>query len=187
MKFKKRTLFLLLTSFVSFGQETLETQFDDIYRTSTTYQTYKVINKDKFQLLKLNVLDSLKISKQLVSEKENLLKTEKAIIKKTKATLSKTQQDLEIALNKENSISLFGIQLTKTTYNLTLCGLIAILLLGLLYFIFKFSKSNITTKKAENNLVEVEQEFENHRKKSLEKEQKLRRQLQDEINKQRSI
>ncbi|WP_407267387.1 hypothetical protein R8G64_12630 [Tenacibaculum maritimum] len=43
------------------------------------------------------------------------------------------------------------------------------------------------TKEAKNNLAEIEQEFEEHRKKSLEKEQKIRRQLQDEINKQRGV
>jgi hypothetical protein len=193
MKFQKITLFFLLTALISFGQETiedkntLENQFDEIYRTSTSYQTYKVISKDKFQRLKLNVLDSLKAAKQLVSKKERLLKTESAAVLKTKATLNKTQQDLEIVISKENSISLFGVQFSKTIYNLILWGIIAILLFSLFYFIFKFSKSNIDTKIAKNNLLDVEQEFEQHRKKSLEKEQKLRRQLQDEVNKQRNV
>jgi hypothetical protein len=56
----------------------------------------------------------------------------------------------------------------------------------LFYFIFKFSSSNVLTKEAQNSLLDVEQEFEQHRKKSLEREQKLRRQLQDEVNKLRS-
>ena len=51
---------------------------------------------------------------------------------------------------------------------------------------YKFYNSNTVTKEAQNNLTDVEQEFELHRKKSLEKEQKLRRKLQDEINKQRN-
>ncbi|QNM85740.1 hypothetical protein H9W90_01035 [Polaribacter pectinis] len=183
----------ILLSTISYAQETtelentLENQFDKIYRTSTSYQTYKVISKERFQLLKKNVLDSLKESKSLVIEKEKSLKAEKASIQETKETLNKTKQELEIALNKENSISLFGIQLSKTTYNLILWSLIAVLLFSLLYFIYKFSKGNIITQKAENGLQEVEQEFEQYRKKSLEREQKLRRQLQDEINKQRNL
>ena len=183
----------ILLSTISYAQETtelentLENQFDKIYRTSTSYQTYKVISKEHFQLLKKNVLDSLKESKSLVIEKEKSLKAEKASIQETKETLNKTKQELEIALNKENSISLFGIQLSKTTYNLILWSLIAVLLFSLLYFIYKFSKGNIITQKAENGLQEVEQEFEQYRKKSLEREQKLRRQLQDEINKQRNL
>lgn len=190
-------LYILLTaillSSVSFAQETItedtnsiESQFDKIYRTSTTYQVYKVISKDGYQRLKLNVLDSLKSSKKIISEKENLLLTERSSIKETKTLLAKTKLELDSALEKENSISLLGMQLSKTTYNLTLWSIIIVLLLGLSYFIFKFSRSNVLTKEAQNNLVDVEQEFDQHRKNTLEREQKLRRQLQDEINKQRN-
>mgnify|MGYP000014679970 FL=1 len=124
--------------------------------------------------------------KHLISEKENLLKSERDNIKKTKDILSKTQLDLEASNKKENSISLFGMELSKIKYNLLLWSIIVISLLGLFYFIFKFSRSNILTKEAQNNLLDVEQEFEQHRKKSLEREQKLRRQLQDEVNRFRS-
>ncbi|MDX6747634.1 hypothetical protein SHK09_12590 [Polaribacter sp. PL03] len=179
---------------ISFAQETetvnedtsLSGQFDKIYRTSTSYQSYKVIGKEKFLQLKQNVLDSLKTSQKLVIEKENLLKIERQNIAKTQETLNKTKLDLEAAVQKEDSISLFGLQLNKTTYNLILWALILGLLLALLYFIFKFSKNNILTKEAKSNLLDVEYEYEQHRKKTIEKEQKLRRELQDEINKQRN-
>lgn len=192
MKIQKLTTLFLLISLISFGQEvvkennTLENQFDKIYRTSTSYQIYKVISKTGFQNLKANVLDSLKVSKQLVSEKENVLKVERTNNEKTKVALTKTQQDLEIALNKENSISLFGLEVSKATYSLILWSLIIMLFFGMLFFIFKFFRNNVITKEAKNNLIDAEQELEDHRRKSLERQQKLRRQLQDEINKQRN-
>lgn len=183
----------ILLSSVSLAQETviednnsIKNQFDKIYRTSTTYQVYKVISKDGYQRLKLNVLDSLKSSKKIISKKESLLLSEISSSKETKTLLAETKLELETALKKENSISLLGISLSKTTYNLTLWSVIVALLLGLSYFIFKFTRSNVLTKEAQNNLIDVEQEFEQHRKKTLEREQKLRRQLQDEINKQRN-
>ncbi|TXD59687.1 hypothetical protein ES044_09545 [Polaribacter sp. IC066] len=192
MKVNIFALLLITMSFAGFSQEetpesnSVETQFDDIYRTSTTYQTYKVIGKDRYQILKKNVLDSLKDAKSLITEKESLLKIERDNIKKTKNLLARTQLDLDTANKKENSISLFGTQLDKTTYNLLLWSIIIITILALFYFIFKFSQSNMLTKEAQNNLLDVEQEFEQHRKKSIEREQKLRRQLQDEVNKLRS-
>jgi hypothetical protein len=194
MKF--RFIFILFTiiNFSAFSQETEEIQedtsikgqFDKIYRISTTYQVYKVISKDKYLVLKRNVLDSIKNLEAQISEKENLLKSERETIKKTNELLSKTQADLVASNKKENSISLFGIQLSKIKYNLLLWSIITISLLLLFYFIFKFFRSNVLTKEAQNNLLEVEEEFEQHRKKSLEREQKLRRQLQDEINKSRN-
>ena len=167
-------------------------QFDKIYRTSTTYKPagtnkkYKVINLLNYQQLKANVLDSLKKLEKEISKQENLLNSEREQTQKTNQLLAKTQSDLLASNKKENSISLFGIQLSKMNYNLLLWSIIIITLLLLFYFIFKFFRSNSLTKEAQNNLVDVEQEFEQHRKKSLEREQKLRRELQDEINKSRS-
>lgn len=194
MKIKIIFILLLSISFSTFSQATEEAQednsikgqFDKIYRISTTYQVYKVISKDKYQLLKRNVLDTIKNLETLISEKENLLKSERETIQKTNDLLSKTQANLVASNKKENSISLFGFQMSKINYNLLLWSIITISLLLLIYFIFKFFKSNTLTKEAQNNLLDVEQEFEHHRKKSLEREQKLRRQLQDEINKQRN-
>jgi uncharacterized protein HemX len=192
---KSKILFILffITSFSSFSQEVIEedysikSQFDKIYRTSTTYQIYKVIGKEKYQKLKSNVLDSLKNSKKLISEKENLLKSERENIQRLNTSLNKTKVDLEAALQKENSISLFGAQLNKITYNIILWFIIIVLALCLIFFVFKFSKSNLLTKEAQGNLNGVEAEFDNHKKKSIEREQKLRRQLQDEVNKLRNI
>ena len=192
----KHYLFTLLFSLIitfSFSQEvvvekpnSIENQFDEIYRISTSYQVYKVISKERYKTLKTNVLDSLNTSKKTISEKESLLLTERSNIQNTKTLLTKTKLELDAALTKENSISLFGLQLSKTTYNLLLWSIIALLLLSLFYFVFKFFKSNILTKEAKNNLEDIEQELEEYRKKTLEREQKLRRQLQDEINKQRN-
>ncbi len=193
------TIIFCLFTFIISSQEiqeeskTIENQFNKIYRTSTTYKPtgtpkrYKVINIKSYNQLKSNILDSIKNYKKIISDKEALLKSERDNIEKTKKVLSKTESELEIANKKENSISLFGIQLSKTSYNLLLWGIITVLFLGLLYFIFKFYRSNVLTKEAQENLTDIEQEFEQHRKKSLEREQKLRRQLQDEINKQRNV
>lgn len=199
MKFKLLSIVFIAISFSFYAQEeeilednSVKGQFEKIFRTSTTYKPlgtpkkYKVIDLLKYQQLKSNVLDSLNKLETLIHDKENTLKIERDNIKKTKETLDKTKSDLIESNKKENSISLFGIQLSKLKYNLLLWSIIIVSLIALFYFIFKFSKSNILTKEAQNNLLEVEQEFDEHRKKSLEREQKLRRQLQDEVNKHRN-
>jgi ABC-type multidrug transport system permease subunit len=190
MKSTLIALSLFLCSGTFFAQETetntLESQFDKIYRISTNYQVYKVISKESFQKLKIEVLDSINTAKKRFLAKENQLEIEKNNYKATQLKLKTAQSNLEIALKKENTIALFGLQLSKVSYNLILWLLITTLLAGLLYFVYKFNNSNVLTKEAEDNLEVVEQEFEQHRKKGLESEQKLRRKLQDEINKQRN-
>jgi uncharacterized protein HemX len=167
-------------------ENTLENQFDKIYRVSTSYQTYKVINKLGYQKLKNNVIDSINNIKELLSEKESLLKSKDENIKRLNTKIKKTQLNLDASITKENSILLFGLELKKTTYNIILWTLITALITGVGFLAYKFSNSNILTKEAENNLADIEEELKHFKKKSTEKEQKLRRQLQDEINKQRN-
>ena len=125
-------------------------------------------------------------SKRIISEKNNLLTTHRNKIKETNTLLTNTKLELESALIEENSISFFGMKLSKMTYNLLLWTIIVTLLFGFSFFIIKFLRSNVLTNKAKSTSEEVEQEFELYRKKTLVREQKLRRQLQDEINKQRN-
>ena len=177
-------------SFAQKPKDTLEIsitgEFDRLYRVSTNYKGYKVINKEKFLDLKQQVLDSSKASQNLLIEKNNLLKASKLDNKKNQEALTLTKLTLETTLKKENSISLLGIQLSKFIYNFILWTLISLLLVLVIYLSFKFQKNNFLTKRATQNLKNVEYEYEQYRKKALEREQKLRRTLQDEINKQRN-
>lgn len=187
------TLFTLSTFLSSFGQEpvkkinTIENQFDDIYRTSTTYQVYKVISKARYQTLKEHVIDSIKDLKKSILQKSTSLKIEKNNLAKLDDTLNKTIKELEALKKTNNSTTIFGFEIDHITYNIIIWSLIVVLLFGVIYFVYKFLNSNLVTKKAVQNLKEIEIEFEQHRKKSLVREQKLRRELQDEINKQRNV
>ncbi|RLD74786.1 MAG: hypothetical protein DRJ07_19300 [Bacteroidetes bacterium] len=55
----------------------------------------------------------------------------------------------------------------------------------LVFFIFRFKASNAITKQANGLLTETEEEFEIYKATALEREQKVRRELQDELNKQK--
>ena len=187
------TFALIILASISFAQESvledhsISNQFDQIYKTSSSYEVYKVILKKRYLQLKQHVLDSVAASQDLVLEKIDLLKAEKENSKKTREILHKTKLDLEMAIQKENLISFLGLQVSKTAYRLNLWTCVLLLLFALVCFIFKFTKSNILTKKAQDNLQSQHSEYEQYKKKSIEREQKLRRELQDEINKQRKV
>jgi len=192
MKLYLLTIATILLSTISFAQETvvadtsINGQFETILRISTNYQSYKVISKEKISQLRQNVLDSIKTAQNLVTQKNTLLKAEEQKIKSTQTLLNKTQLDLSAALLKKDSISLFGILLSKTTYNIILWTLILSLITVLIYVVLTLLKNNILTKQAKHNLLIVEKDLEQHIKNSIEREQKLRRKLQDEVNKQRN-
>ena len=189
-----RVLLLLLlihTANIASAQEfreeinSIDNQFDKIYKKATNYKNYIVILKEQYLNLKSNVLDSLKDSKRLILEIENRLHTKNSTLKKTKEQLVSAEFNLKEVIQKANSMTFMGVQLNKTSYNLLLWLLIIFLTSTSVYFIFKFKKSMTITKEAQRVLLENEKALEIHQKKSLVREQKLRRQLQDEINKQK--
>lgn len=190
----KKTIYILFFSFtvsLSFSQEkqdtqkSIENQFEEIYKKSNSYEAYKIIKKRHYQDLKQNTIDSLKQSKKIISDKEHLLFTQKNKLEKDSILLSKTTLELKNSIKREKSISFLGILVSKKIYNLLLWGIVIILLMSLSLFIVKFIRNNRITKTAQRNVIDLEKEFELFRKKSVQREQKLRRQLQDEINKQR--
>lgn len=198
MKYYNLLFFLLLTTIVTAQTKltkaqvdslppTVKNQFIKVFRKSSNYQDYKVIKRSSFLKLQKNVLDSVHKIKKDVLLKQETINKQQAEITVLNEKITTLNGNLSASINKENAISLLGISMNKTSYNALLWSVIVGLLVGLLWFIYKFKNSNVLTRTAENNLKEIEEEFEQHRKKSIEKEQKLRRKLQDEINKQRGV
>jgi len=190
-------LLLLVCSF-GFSQEenttnkngTIEEQFNHIEKVSSNYKDrgkrYEVINTVNLNELKSNILDSLKTLKNTINEKETTITSQRDSLTSLNSSLNTTKTNLESTNKEKDLISLFGLQLSKTSYNLILWSIILLLLVLLLVFIFKFKNSNTITKEAKKSLEDVELEFEEHRRVALEREQKVRRQLQDEINKNKT-
>ena len=195
---------LLLSFFVlaiSFAQDTpthkinsinegsLEEQFNYISRISSNYndkgKRYEVINRIYFESLKTNVIDSLKVLETQIIEANKTIKSQENANSAIQKELEDTKTTLEKTDSEKDKISLFGMQLSKGLYNIILWSIIGVLLLLVFTFIYKFKSSNSITKAAKKSLAETEGEFEEHRRVALEREQKVRRQLQDEINKQK--
>jgi hypothetical protein len=187
-------ILVLLISTVSISQETkkdtlsIEGKFDLIYKTSSSYKEFKVIRKSRFQNLKNDVLDSIrKIDHELQLNNNNKNTILKDSLKNVNEVLGILDLDMKLLITKKNSISFLGIQLNKSTYTITVWSIILLLIIALFYFIYQYKNSYSILSESKSNLSETEEELTIYKKKSLEREQKLRRQLQDEINKQRGV
>ncbi len=163
--------------------ETINDKFEKLLKASGNFEDYKVIKKHKIYQLRENTQKHILGLNSQISKLESNINSLSSEIAGLKTNLSNTKNTLE-GINKEkNSMNFFGTLMSKSTYNMMVWSIATLLLLGLLFFIFKFKNSNILTKQAKNKLQEVENDFENYKHKALEKEQKLGRQLQDERNK----
>ena len=161
----------------------IEAQFVEVIDKSNNYQEYKVIKRTKLAGLRKNILDSIEALEESIQQKDVTIAAQNSDITSLEARLNTTQNNLDTSIEKEGTISLFGITTKKGTYNFLLFSTIGILILGLFLFIVKFKNSNIITKQTKLKLSEIEQEFDTYRQKKLEEQQLLRRKLQDEINK----
>lgn len=168
---------------LSLTEGTLENQFEYVIQRSNNYQEFKVVKKTWLIQLKSHVLDSLNAERKIVSESAATIKRQNEEISDLKESLNNTKNQLDSTIEEKDSMQLFGLQLSKSSYNVLLWAVIAGLLVLLFVFIFKFKSSNAITKTTNTKLLEIEDEFEEHRRTALEREQKVRRQLQDEINK----
>ncbi len=189
----------LLTFNLQFAQEEGETdelsldngpissQFDYVAKKSGNYRAdgvhYEVVKESNLYKLRKNVLDTLTAVNKKTSELKATIAEHETTISSLNKKLGETTNNLTAVTEEKDSMSFLGIAVSKGTYNTILWSIIFGLLGLMLFFMYKFRRSNVLTQEAKTALSEVEEEFEEHRRRALEREQKISRELQDEINK----
>jgi Skp family chaperone for outer membrane proteins len=193
---KKQILLILLTSMLavpiwaqdtapqtgSLTEGTISSQFDHLLKISNNYQDYKVIKKTHLDQIRANVMDSINVfKKELGTIQADLVEKENKI-KSLEAGVSETQKRLDSAEAAVDSFEFLGLQIHKSTYANMMWAIVGLLTAGLLFFLFKYSQSHQVIAKAQKDLAETMEEFEQHRKNTLERERKLKRELIDAMN-----
>ncbi len=173
---------------LSLDKGPIEDQFEYIFQKSgnfkgTNGQKYEAVKYISLLKLKANTIDSLNSLKTTLENSVVKVLAQQNEINDLKEQLEKIQSTLTATNAEKDSMSLFGMQMSKGGYNILLWSIIGGLLALTLFFLFRFNSSNSATRTGKLKLKEVEDEFEEHRRVALEREQKVRRQLQDEINK----
>lgn len=169
----------------SLNSGSIDSQFDYLYRKSPKWEDYRSVKVNMLFKFKKNVSDSLELGRAKFKQANTTISIQKNEIETLKADLSKTNENLTSVTEEKDSISFIGIPLSKTGYNTILWSIIAGLTAALVLFIGKFRMSNSITVQAKDSKAEIDEEFDSYRQRSIEREQKLRRELQDELNKQK--
>lgn len=164
---------------------TLNEQFENLVEKANSWQTYKIIDRAKLGNYQKNVLDSLQSVKSKIQAQQEVINNHEEEVKKLNNNISELQNNLERTQNEKDSINFLGILLSKGTYSLMMWSIVLILTCLLLFYVYKYINGSAITRKSLQDLQELQDEYENYRKSAIEREQKVRRQLQDEINKHR--
>ncbi|MDN5210675.1 hypothetical protein QQ020_01410 [Fulvivirgaceae bacterium BMA12] len=161
---------------------TLSQQFEYVKKKSSSYNDFKVIKLSRLDKMWSNALDSLSATRSSLAEFQKKVGTQQTTIDGLNKSLEDTKQQLAEVTEEKDSISLLGIGMAKKNYHGLMWFLVFALLAMLGVAIYKFKDSNKITVNAERDFRNVSEEYEEFKKKSLEKERKLKRELQTEIN-----
>ena len=193
-----KTIFLVLITFsffinANYAQEvseetgslnsgTISSQFDYLNSISNNFQEYIVVKKTNLDKIISNVLDSLSVFEKNLSEIQQTVKNQQEKINQLESQITSTQIELEDALEARDSFFFLGIPIHKSLYNTIMWAIVAGLFGAFLFFLYQFSRSHKVIKVARKNLEETVEEFEQHRKNTLDRERKLKRELVDALN-----
>ncbi len=188
--------FTLITFFNVFSQEnednetintpkSIKDQFEFIYNKSNNYSQFKVVKRDWLINLKTQTLDSIKNVAEQLDKADLKIKEQQSSIFQLNKNLDAVKNELTVVTEEKDAMPFLGMNLTKSSYSTIMWSIAGALLVFLAFFIYKFNQSNAITKNAQQNLKELELEFEDHRRRALEREQVVMRKLQDELNKKK--
>lgn len=144
--------------------------------TSANAQTALSPTADTPETAKINALsEQLTFAVETVSNQKQTIATLENELADFKSALAQAQ-------NQTEEISIAGFTMPASQYSSALTFLSGFLFLIAVIFVVRFRNANYITRKSTDALANLEEEHEEHIRISLEREQKLRRQLQDEIN-----
>ncbi len=183
-------VFLFSAIALAFGQDstasqnslrsgTIISQFDYIYRVSNNFQEYEVVKKSNLEQLKANVLDSIRTRSKEVADLKNHLETLDDSVVLVKNLLAAEIEQKNQAIADRDNFTFLGLGVQKTAYSSMMWVLVLALSAALAFFAMQYFRSASKISKAKKDLIDVQEEFEQHRKNTLERERKLKRELID--------
>lgn len=153
--------------------------FDSVVNSGGNYQDYKVIKRVKLNTFKENLAstrDSLVSKISALEKKIDEVETKFESLESENKALSDELNNLK---TEKDQISLLGIDMSKSTYNFSVWGLILLLLLIIVFLFINYRNRNIVTQELKENLKNTNKEFEEYKHRAIEKQQKLGRELLD--------
>jgi len=188
MRFKVLVIFSIFIFAIQFDVEAqdganLSEQYQNMIESSETFEKYKVIPITKVNAFGQIMNDSVNTLKERVSSAKSAQQKAEAERDTAKSKMSALNNELEVAQNAVDDMPLFGLSMTKTTYNIVVWSIVVVLLVALIVVYVMFMNSFRLTRQAKKDKELVDQELEDLRKRSHDKQVVIKRELQTALNK----
>lgn len=178
---------VLNTGFAQETSSTLDEQFNELIESSNSVKSssgreYKVVNLQDLNAIWRNVQNNMAASKEELSATQNKVENLNQEVAKLTQKIDEQQTIVEASEHAATHISVLGLDIPKDKFVAAFWITTAVLLVLLAGAIFQFKRSRKVTQRTQLNFVQLQEEMEELRRTSLEKERRLRRELQTERN-----
>ena len=151
----------------------LEQQLDYLEAKTRVYDGFRAIREDVFQKANKNSLDSLNREKLEVARLNSELSEKKFEIETLNTNLSRAKSEKDQAIRTKDSFIFLGKEVQKGGYNTVMWIIVVVLLIGSVFLFLLFKRSYVVTTQTNTELKAIQEEFEEYRKGSREKYEKL--------------
>jgi hypothetical protein len=162
---------------------TIQSTFDNIIKESNNYQDFKVVQRRKLDAFIKEVNDSLNLAKVHLAQEAKVKGEAQDQVLKLRKDLEKAQAQVTQAENARDRITSAGMQMEKESFSALMWGIVIALGLALALVLFKSQSASSGQKDLRHRLTNIEEQLSQTKKKALEREQELKREVQDYVNK----
>ena len=152
----------------------LSEQFSKLKEVSNSYKKYRIVKETWFTQLQQNTIDTVGNYKRMLDANSEKLNNQSQELDELQIKTNKYKVELENTTTRN----------TNNTFLTISCFILLVLTIVLGQ---KVRGHRQYSKQAQEDIDNLEKEFAQHKVRALEREQKVMRKLQDEINKQKGI
>jgi biopolymer transport protein ExbB/TolQ len=188
MRFKILVIFSIIAFAIQFDAKAqedakLSDQYQNMIESSETFEKYKVIPISKVNAFGQIMNDSINELKESVAIAKSARLKAETERDSAKSKMNGLTSELEETQKAVDEMPFLGIPMSKTTYNVVMWSIVVILIAGLVLVYIMFLNSYRLTRQAKKDKELVDQELEDLRKRSHDKQVKIKRELQTALNK----
>lgn len=174
-------IFFILSRF-TVNAQSLEQQFESLKENSENYKVYKVIKRTELESFWSVVNDSINNTKDKLTVTNQKINSQQAEISELNSKIEGQKEEIDGLQHATSHIEVMGMDFSKEGYSIANFTIIIILIAGLGLLYYKYTHNHKVAKSKVLAFQKLDSEFEEYKKNSLEKQMKLRRELQTERN-----
>lgn len=161
---------------------TLNDKWEKVVDKSESYQHYKVVKKTDLKEIWQAINDTIQLYKSSLKQEKSAISNQKAQIQALEKEVQKLNENLSQLTMSKDSMKFMNATVDKYTYATSLWVMVAAIAITCAILFFLYQNSHKVTRQKINEYEQLFNAFEEHKKTTLEKERKLKRELQTQSN-----